>query len=94
MADVKSGRMDDVTKINNIVGLDGAKGTSLPDVRDQEVKKVGVPPVQEDLRKSPVEKEEDDYDRDRLSQSDFSRAVTRDANARAMKLVNLEGLPE
>jgi hypothetical protein len=95
MSGVKSGaRLDDVTKINNIVGLDGAKGTSLPDVRDQEIKKVGVAPVREDLNKSPVEKEEDEYNHDRFSQSDESRAVLSDANAPAKRLGGLEDLPE
>ncbi|MDR0590801.1 MAG: hypothetical protein LBG09_03055 [Puniceicoccales bacterium] len=96
MSGVKSGiRTDDVTKINNIISPDGAaKGTSLPDVQGQEVKKIGVAPVREDLKKSPVEKEKDEHDRDRFSESDSSRAVMRDANARATKLVDLEGLPE
>jgi hypothetical protein len=96
MSGVKSGiRTDDVTKINNIVSPDGAvKGTSLPDVQAQEIKKIGVPPVQETLKKSSVEKEKEEHDHDPFSESDSSRALLRDANARATKLVDLEGMPE
>jgi hypothetical protein len=96
MSGVKSEiRTNDVKNINNIISPGGRdKGTSLPDVRDQEVKKIGVAPVQEELKKTPGEREEEDYGHDRLFQSDYSRAIMRDANARATRLTDLEGFPE
>jgi hypothetical protein len=95
MSGVKSGmQTGDISKINNAVSDSVVKGTSLPDVQDQAVKRIGIAPVRENLNKSPVQKEEEDFERDRFSLTDISRAVMRDSNASATKLVDLEGLPE
>jgi hypothetical protein len=86
-------RMNDVKNIANVISVAGdAKGTSLADVADQSIKKIGVPPVRRELDRSPLEAAMEDYEE--LGASDLSLAVRLDANIHATKLTSLEGFPE
>jgi hypothetical protein len=69
-------------------------GTSMQDIKAQEILNVGVAPIRQETEKRPVEEEMDEYADDPFGMSDVSKAVLRDANAPATKLTNLEGLPE
>jgi hypothetical protein len=69
-------------------------GTSMRDIKAQEILNVGVAPIRQEVDKRPNEGEMDDYASDPFGISDASKAVLRDANAPATKLTNLEGLPE
>jgi hypothetical protein len=86
-------RTDNMRNIRNMVSDAGnVKGTSLVDVKDQEVKGVGLPPIRKELDRSPLEAAKEEHDP--LEGADFLRAVHKDTNAHAIKLTNLDGLPE
>jgi hypothetical protein len=83
----------DVSNVRNIMGETGSvQGTSLPDVKGQEVKGIGKAPIRRELERGPSEAESED--RGILKESDQSQAVLRDANAPAIRLTGLTGLPE
>ncbi|MDR2200993.1 MAG: hypothetical protein LBN94_02715 [Puniceicoccales bacterium] len=69
-----------------------ANGTSSVDVRAQEVKGIGLPPLKREMEKSPLESTREK--RDLFNVNDLSQSVTIDANAAAKRLTNLSGLPE
>ncbi|MDR1906812.1 MAG: hypothetical protein LBQ03_01150 [Puniceicoccales bacterium] len=86
-------RTSDVKNIANITSPAGTvKGTSLADVKDQDIKGIGLPPIRKELDRTPVEAAKDEYDP--IGASDLSQSVRFDANARATKLTSLDGLPE
>ncbi|MDR0740343.1 MAG: hypothetical protein LBF34_01375 [Puniceicoccales bacterium] len=86
-------RIDNMKDIRNMVSdAGGVKGTSLADVKGQEILGIGLPPVRKELDRSPLEAAKDEYNP--LETSDFSQTVQKDANVHAIKLTNLDGFPE
>jgi hypothetical protein len=80
-----------MANIANVVGIGGEKGTSLNDVKDQEIKGIGKAPIRRELDQSPMEKAKDEYSPLRIN--DPLQAIQLDANIVATEN-NREGLPE
>jgi hypothetical protein len=83
---------NNVGNIANIVSNAGnVKGTSLADVKDQEIKGVGLPPIRKELDRSPLEVDREEHG---TQEVDVLQAVHRDANILATKLTSIDGLPQ
>ncbi|MDR2807343.1 MAG: hypothetical protein LBB11_04295 [Puniceicoccales bacterium] len=71
-----------------------AKGASVIDAKAQEIKDIGVAPIEREMKKPPMELEIEKNRLNPFHETDSSQAVQTDANILAMKSIGLNGFPE
>lgn len=84
--------LHNINGMSKLAEVKQSNANSYADMKAQEVKKVGIAPLRQELDMSPIERSQD-INRDFLNVSSPA-ALQLDANVAAKQIVSLDGLPE